>query len=196
MDEPSRRARWNERWERRDYADTGVAEVLLRFGHLLPARGRALEVACGLGVNALHLAARGLEVTAWDYAETAIARLRDEAARRGLALRAEVRDVVHEPPPAAAFDVVVVTRFLERDLCPHLAAALAPGGILCYQSFVRERATDRGPDDVAFRFAPNELLRLFPGLRVLAYLDEGTAGDLALGFRDESLLVARREALD
>jgi SAM-dependent methyltransferase len=193
MSDPIRRQRWNERWSRRDYADVAPAEVLLRYDHLLPATGRALEVACGLGVNALHLAGRGLDVTAWDYAATAIGRLRDEAARRGVELKAEVRDVVADPPSPASYDLLVVTRFLERDLCPRLAAALRPGGILCYQSFVRERVSDRGPDDEAFRFAANELLRLFPGLRVLAYHDEGTAGDVERGFRDESLLVARRE---
>jgi hypothetical protein len=65
--------------------------------------------------------------------------------------------------------------------------------VLCYQSFVRDAVSDRGPEDVAFRFAPNELLRLFPGLRVLVFHDEGTAGDTSQGLRDESLLVARRE---
>ncbi len=192
MSDPERRTRWNERWLRRDYADAEPARVVCDYAHLLRPGGEVLEVACGLGVNALALAAAGFRVTAWDYAETAIQRLREEATRRGLALRAEVRDVVAEPPPPARYDGVVVTRFLERDLCPALAAALRPGGVLCYQSFVRDAVSERGPQDTAFRFAPNELLTLFPDLRVLAFLDEGRAGDTAHGFRDESLLVAQR----
>jgi SAM-dependent methyltransferase len=132
-------------------------------------------------------------VTAWDYADTAVERLRGEAEKRGVVLRAETRDVVANPPPPASFDAIVVTRFLERGLCPQLATALRPGGILCYQSFVRETVSDRGPEDQAFRFAPNELLRLFPELRVLVFHDEGQAGDNEQGLRDESLLVARRE---
>jgi SAM-dependent methyltransferase len=192
MSDPERRARWNERWNRRDYADLEPATVVIDYAYLLPAGGEVLEIACGLGVNALHLAAAGFRVTAWDYAESAIARLRDEAAHRDLALRAEVRDVVAEPPPPASFDGIVVTRFLERDLCPALAAALRPGGVLCYQSFVRDAVSERGPQDTAFRFAPNELLALFPDLRVLVFHDEGRAGDTTRGFRDESLLVAQR----
>lgn len=193
MSDPERRARWNERWTRRDYGDAAPARVVVDHAYLLPEGGEVLEIACGLGVNALHLAAAGFRVTAWDYAETAISRLRDEAARRDLEVRAEVRDVVARPPAPASCDGLVVTRFLERDLCPALAAALRPGGVLCYQSFVREAVSDAGPQDEGFRFAPNELLRLFPDLRVLVYRDEGRAGDTGRGFRDESLLVARRE---
>lgn len=193
MSDPTRRARWNARWTRRDYADLQVAEVVQRYAYLLPSGGSLLEVACGLGANALHLAAHGFRVSAWDFSDTAIARLQQEAGQRGLTLHAEVRDVVARPPPAESFDGIVVTRFLERGLCPQLAAALRPGGVLCYQSFVRDAVTKRGPDDVTFRFAPNELLRLFPGLRVLVYHDESDAGDTGQGFRDESLLVARRE---
>jgi SAM-dependent methyltransferase len=192
MSDPERRARWNERWTRRDYADTEPAAVVHDYAYLLPPGGEVLEVACGLGVNALHLAAAGFRVTAWDYAETAIARLEEEARSRELVLTAEVRDVVAAPPAPASFDAIIVTRFLERELCPALAAALRPGGVLCYQSFVRDAASDRGPQDAAFRFAPNELLRLFPDLRVLVFHDEGRAGDTAQGFRDESLLVAQR----
>ena len=194
MSDTERRTRWNERWTRRDYADIEPAQVVRDYAYLLPPGGEVLELACGLGVNALALAAAGFRVTAWDYAESAIARLREEAAQRDLVLRAEVRDVVAEPPPPASFDGIVVTRFLERDLCPALAAALRPGGVLCYQSFVRDAVSDRGPQDTAFRFAPNELLELFPGLRVLAFHDEGRTGDTARGLRDESLLVAQRVA--
>ncbi len=193
MSDAPRRARWNARWARRDYADAEPAAVVRDYAYLLPPGGEVLEVACGLGVNALHLAAAGFRVSAWDYASTAIERLRAEATRRGLTLQTEVRDVVARPPDPTSFDAVVVTRFLERDLCPALAAALRPGGVLAYQSFVRDAVSDRGPEDRAFRFAPNELLRLFPGLRVLVFRDEGRAGDTARGLRDESLLVARRE---
>lgn len=187
-----RRDRWNERWQRRAYAQSPVVDVLARYAHLLPKHGAALDLACGLGVNALFLAERGLDASAWDYAPVAIERLLDEATRRGLPVAAEVRDVVRSPMAVASFEVIVVARFLERGLCPAIASALRPGGLLFYQSFVRERSSDRGPDDERFRLAPNELLRLFPMLELLAYHDEGAVGDTALGFRDEAMMVARR----
>ena len=189
----SRRERWQRRWLERDYADAAVIDVLADHAHLLPETGTALDLACGLGSNALFLAERGLDAHGWDYAASAVGRLRDEAARRGLPVTAEERDVTGAPLPRAAFDVIVVSRFLDRDLCPAIAAALRPGGLLFYQSFVRERATGRRPDDQLFRLAPGELLALFPALRPLVYRDEGRCGDLAAGFRDEAMLVARRD---
>ena len=48
------------------------AAVLTEFDHLLPAGGDALDVACGLGGNALHLARCGLSTRAWDNATTAM----------------------------------------------------------------------------------------------------------------------------
>lgn len=61
--------------------------------HLLPALGRALALACGLGGNALLLAAHGLETHAWDISDVAVARLQERARQQGLSLHAEVRDI-------------------------------------------------------------------------------------------------------
>ncbi|ROR34244.1 class I SAM-dependent methyltransferase [Inmirania thermothiophila] len=187
-----RRALWDARYRMRDPARARPARVLSENLHLLPARGRALEIACGFGANALLLAARGLAVTAWDLSPVAIAALRERAALEGLALAAAVRDVVAEPPPAQAFDVVVVSYFLERALCPAIAAALRPGGLLFYQTHTRAGAGRRGPRDPGFRLADGELLRLFPGLVPRVYRDEGAVGDMTQGLRGEAYLVAQR----
>lgn len=187
-----RQRRWNRRWAKRSYAESAPIEVLTRYAHLLPSGGTSLDLACGLGCNALYLAERGFASHAWDYSEVAIERVRGEAARRGVVVEGAVCDLARDPLPRDAFDVIVVARFLERELCAPIAAALRPGGLLYYQSFVRERVNPIGPDDVAFRFAVNELLRLFPGLWVRAFHDEGRVGDTARGIRDESLLVAQR----
>ena len=185
-----------QRWNRRHAAATGRPEPmwgLRRFAHLLPPGGRALDLACGLGANALFLARRGFQVTAWDWSDTAIGRLRQAARDAGLDLRAEVRDVVASPPPPAAFDLVLVAHFLDRGLCPALAAALRPGGLLWYQTFVREAVNgERGPSDPRWRLGTNELLHLFPGLIRRVYLEEGRLGDPAQGLRDEALLIGQR----
>ncbi len=186
-----------EEWDRRHACGGGPGApdlVLHDHAHLLPTSGCALDLACGLGGNALWLAERGLEVSAWDLSPVAIERLRSSALSLGLTLDAVVRDVVADPPPAARFDLIVVTHFLERLLAPAIASALKPGGLLCYQTFVRESVSTRGPGNPAYRLAPNELLHLFPGLRLCVYRDEGRVGDLSLGLRDLALLIARREA--
>ena len=111
--------------------------------HLLPEHGCALDLACGLGANALVLARRGLDTYAWDSAEATIARLQKLTA--GLPLHPEVRDVVRHPPEPRRFNVIVASRFLDRSLASHLAAALRPGGLLFYQTFTRARVDASGP---------------------------------------------------
>ena len=170
-----------------------VAQVLVENLHLLPAQGSALDLACGLGGNALALAEKGLQTTAWDLSPVAVERLQAFAAERGLTrLTAEVRDVEGDPPPAGCFDVIVVSHFLSRPLIPHLSAALRPGGLIFYQTFTRIAVSDTGPSNPEYRLGDNELLRLFDGLRVRVYREENRLGDTDLGVRDVAMLVAER----
>ncbi len=170
-----------------------LAEVLALNRHLLPAQGEALELACGLGGNALMLAEAGLAVTAWDLSPVAIDRLRTLALQRGLfRLSAQVRDIEREPLPVQRFDVIVVSYYLERRLAPQIAAALKPGGLLFYQTFTRIAVGGEGPQNPAFRLDDNELLRLFEGLRVRFYREENRLGDLTRGTRDLAMLVAEK----
>ena len=74
---------WAELWP----AATALAEALPDVRGL-----RVVELGCGLGVTSLVAAARGADVTATDWAPDAVELLRENAARNGLALRAEVRD--------------------------------------------------------------------------------------------------------
>jgi 2-polyprenyl-3-methyl-5-hydroxy-6-metoxy-1,4-benzoquinol methylase len=166
--------------------------VLTQNAHLLPATGCALDLACGLGANALFMAQRGLSVSAWDISPVAIDRLRQVAAQHHLSLQLEVRDVMSQPPALEQFDVIVVTRFLERQLASPLMEALKPGGLLFYQTFITDKVSDRGPDHCAYRLARNELLTLFSWLRILVYREEGLVGTVQQGFRDEALLVGQK----
>ena len=187
------RDKWDARY--RDAAAPGSpARVLADNLHLLPAAGAALDLACGLGANALLLAERGLTVSAWDISPVAITRLQALADERGVEVQAEARDVLRQPPAPGSFDVIVVSHFLERALAPALMAALRPGGLLFYQTFTREGAGSRGPSNPAFRLGPNELLQLFTGLRLVLYREEGDIGDPAAGARGEALLIGQRQA--
>ena len=188
--EESRRRRWDERHRA---AEPGPpAAVLADNRHLLPARGRALDLACGLGGSALLLAEQGLEAEAWDYAPAALERVAARARERGLAVTTRERDVEACPPEPESFDVIVVAHFLHRPLAPLLCDALRPGGLLFYQTWSRARASDAGPSNPNFRLAEGELLTLFADLRPLVYREEGDQGDTRRGLRDVACLVARK----
>lgn len=188
-------AKWDARYAEGRVEDSAPCGVLVEYAHLLPRAGRALDLACGLGGNALWLARRGLDTTAWDLSPVAIGKLAGCAQLQALPLTAEVRDALKQPPPARSFDVIVVSRFLDRALMPALIAALRDGGLLCYQTFTRETPNANGPACAAFRLAPNELLRFADGLRILVYREEGLVGDTTQGLRGEAWLVAQRATL-
>jgi len=186
------RQRWDERYRAAELEQASPAEVVLSFQHLLPQQGEALDLACGLGANALLLAQHGLHTHAWDSSGVAIDKLSVQAKAMALPIQAEVRDVIAHPPHEHGFDVIVVSRFLERSLCPAIASALRPGGLLFYQTFVRDKSAGVGPSNPAYLLARNELLHLFSQLELIAYREEGLVGDLGHGVRNEAWLVAQR----
>jgi SAM-dependent methyltransferase len=187
------RAKWDAR-HRDSEGELKAAGVLTDNAHLLPSRGSALDLACGRGGNALFLAEQGLRVSAWDLSPVAIERLRTVARTRSLGLDAHIRDVLARPPEPGSFDVLVVSYFLDRSLIPSIAGALRPGGLLFYQTFVRDAVSALGPSNPDYRLDRNELLHLFAGLVVRVYREEGRVGDLSRGTRDVALLVAERPA--
>jgi len=188
--------KWQQRYREQDAEHASPALVLRSYAYLLPESGKALDLAAGLGANARFLAHRGLEAHAWDRSAIAMEKLATIAHKQGLPLQCEVRDVIAQPPPPDRFDVIVVSRFLERSLCPHICTALKPGGLLYYQTFLLDKTQpDIGPSNPAYLLEQNELLRLFQGLIVRAYHEEGAVGDPGKGIRNEALLVAQRPAL-
>jgi tellurite methyltransferase len=88
----------------------------------------------------------------------------------GTALRAWCADLTQHPLPSTRFDVIVVTRYLQRDLFAPLAAALRPGGTLIYETFTTaQRTHGRGPTSSDHLLEPGELERAFEDLEVLFY---------------------------
>jgi SAM-dependent methyltransferase len=176
------RRRWNAR-HRQAPAPDRPAAVVRRFARFAPA-GRALDLAAGRGRHARYLAGLGFRVVAVDISEVALADLTREPGV--FAVCADLER--HFAIPPGRFALIVVVRYLERRLLPRLAAGLAPGGMLIYESFLEE------PDGrVDSRFNPdyllqeNELLRAFPGLRIIYYREAAT-GDPATPSRMASLV--------
>ena len=169
-------------------------QVLADYAYLLPGTGVALDLACGLGGNALFLAKQGLTTHAWDSSQVAISQLNQIAKSSGLALNAVYRDVVECPPEVNTLDVLVVSHFLHRAMMPNLMSALKEDGLIFYQTFIQEKPESIGPKNPDFLLAANELLNFFPTLHLVVYHEEGLVGDLNQGNRNLALLVAQNRA--
>lgn len=190
-------AKWDRIYSDNNHSeyDPPAVRVVMENLHLLPGSGKGLELACGLAANSFAIAACGIEMEAWDISAVAAERVNQRAAQCSIRVTASARDVVTEPPAVAAYDVVVVSHFLDRAIVPAIIDALKPGGLLFYQTFTRVRVSDSGPKRDEWRLADGELLQLFAGLKPLVYREEGIVGDTTKGFRNEALLVASKPLL-
>jgi SAM-dependent methyltransferase len=153
----------------------------------LPAqakRPRALDVACGSGRHALLLAAAGFEVLAIDRDIASIEALRAAAGKLGLTLRAEACDLearygesgdagqgsIAGSPDLlgpSTCDLIVVVHYLHRPLFPALVRALAPGGLLIYETFTVDQALRGQPKNPDFLLKHGELPRLVAPLAIV-----------------------------
>lgn len=186
--------RWNERYTQGfvPFPDAPAA-WLAAHRELLPRGGRALDVACGDGRNALYLARQGYAVDAIDASDVAIDALRAAARERELTVAPLVVDLEHEPLPPGPYDVVVTMNFLQRDLFGPLQEVLAPGGLLFYETLAQAHVTQLGRSfNPAYLLEEGELLRAFGGLEVIDHF-EGVA-ERSGGARGVEAIVARRPA--
>ncbi len=148
---------------------------LARVAELLPP-GRVLDVAMGEGRNAVFLARRGHAVVGIDRSPQALRRARSAAIASGVEVLAVQADLESYPLARCSFDVIVNVRYLQRSLVPAMKAALRPGGMLLFETFIEDQLQLGHPRNPAFTLGHNELLRLFDDLRVLRY-EEGRFAD-------------------
>jgi len=144
-----------------------VAEV----GELPP--GRALDLACGEGQNAIWLAGLGWDVVGVDFSEVAIAKARARAERDAAVVEFGVGDLLEYEPEQGAYDLVLLLYLhlppSERRLVLERAsAALAPDGTLLLIGHDLTNMTDGvgGPSDATIHVTPDQVAGELPGLEI------------------------------
>lgn len=190
----SSRKKWNDRYRSVNAAIPEASKVLTAYQHLLPDTGKALDLACGRAGNAFLLAGRNLETSAWDISNVVMEQVQALASREGLTILTETRDISQHPPTGDSFDVIVVSRFLDRELIPALKRAIKPNGLIYYQTFTRDKVSNIGPGNSDYLLDQNELLHLFRDWTLRAYHEEGSIGNTSLGLRNQAALVAQKPA--
>ncbi len=146
---------------------------ICRFAPLVPAGGPVLDLAAGSGRHSRLYLGLGHPVLAVDRDLSGL----DEVAAPGLErletdLEAGLDDRADFPLAGRRFAAVVVANYLHRPLLPALVEAVAPGGLLLYETFAQGNEAFGRPRNPDFLLAPGELLDAVAGhLRVLAYED-------------------------
>lgn len=145
---------------------------IARFAPLAAAGGPVLDVACGGGRHLRHFHRLGHPVTGIDRAADGVA---DLAGRDGVTIvTADLEDGSPWPLPGdARFAAVVVTNYLHRPLFPRLLDALAPGGVLLYETFALGNERYGRPSRPDFLLRPGELLERVQGRLTVAAYEHG-----------------------
>lgn len=140
-----------------------------RWAALIPAGRPVLDLACGNGRHAAHLAALGHPVAAVDIDLGLIGPMRGTPGIDWL--QADLENGPW-PYPGRCFGGVVVTHYLHRPLFDVLIDSLEAGGLLIYETFALGQAKYGRPRNPLHLLLPGELLETVHGrLRVLAYED-------------------------
>jgi SAM-dependent methyltransferase len=140
-----------------------------RFAPLIRSGGRVLDLAAGTGRHTRLLIDMGFAVTAVD---------RDiEGLRPLVSERCDIRAIDLESGElehamallGGDYDGIVITNYLHRPLFPVIVAALAPDGVLIYETFAIGNERFGRPRNPDFLLRPGELLEAFGALTTVAF---------------------------
>jgi SAM-dependent methyltransferase len=184
---------WDERYRQGPGMPEEPSALLVENRALLPAGGRALDIAMGSGRNALYIASLGFRVRGVDVSRVAVALCREKAARLGLAVEAVVADLEHYRLPRQRYDLIINFHYLQRSLTGPIVQALKRGGVLVFESFTIDQLQySYGPKDPAFLLQPGELRGMFAGLETPLYYEGVIEGDR--GPKAVAQLIGRKRA--
>jgi cyclopropane fatty-acyl-phospholipid synthase-like methyltransferase len=183
--------RWDNRYsvEEEAWLERKPRQLLIDHAQLLPNEGAALDAASGVSANGLFLARRGLKVIALDISEIALRMAVERARAEGLSLDAAVMDLSHPWLPPDYFDIIANFRFLERATFPVYRAALKPGGLLFFESFLKLDLQLPNPE---YYLDSGELLSVFQDYEILHWEESKTPVGEHHPPRGTARLVARK----
>ncbi len=170
------RESWDERYASGQCPHDGPASRLLRRWILRLPRGRALDIATGLGRNAIFLARAGYRVDAVDVSPVGLRIAKARARRVDARIRWIEADLDTWAIPRSRYAVVVDAFYLNRRRLPALKASVKPGGVLLLEAHLRRMVRKGKPVPRHFGVHRGELRRWFRGWEIL-HLEEGRIAD-------------------
>lgn len=136
-------------------------------------RGKALDIACGYGRNALYLADKGYQVEGFDQDELAVRFCNEKAKDLNLPFTAKTCDLEQDIPFSEnKYMLASCFYYLDRNIIPQIKKALKISGMMIYETFLIDQHKRYGkPSRTEFCWEHNELLNNFLDFRILYYYE-------------------------
>jgi SAM-dependent methyltransferase len=181
---------WTSRWSQKAYGRSPQPSSLVATWASRLPMGRAIDLACGDGRNALHLAELGFLVDALDISQPALSLVKKAAFEKGLVIETIVDDLDYYKLPLDTYDLINVGFYMNHKLITEIKDSLKANGFVIYQQHYVIDQQVSGPSSKEFRLLNNEALKRFADFRV-HYFSEGVEkhGDTTMALQS---LVAQK----
>jgi tellurite methyltransferase len=169
------KAQWDQRYSRPTFIfGKSPAQFLAENYQYIPFEGNVLDMGMGEGRNAVFLAQKGYKVTGIDISSVAVKKSYLLAQEFGVKIKGVVASLKDYQIAPASYDAIVCFYYVDRSLIEKMKTWLKPGGVIIFEAFtVKEKDKDKSkkndPLSQSLYVKEQELLTLFPGLRVLKY---------------------------
>jgi len=141
------------------------------------AKGRALDLACGFGDNAIVMARAGFEVTAVDISSVALERAKGRALKAGVHVDFVLSDVEDFDFGERVYDLISGFYFLNRSVFPKVKRGLRPGGIFLYKTYTLDELHYRPALNRRYLLEKGELKGFFDDSEILLYEEKDNGAE-------------------
>ena len=163
---------WDERYQNTWEGEVREPASFLKEKLSKFPKGKALDLAMGVGQNAIFLAQNGYEVVGVDSSPVVVEKAKAYAQEKGVSIRAIKADLATYTLPGNEYDVILNFYFLERRLIPQIKKALKKGGMVMFETYTMEHKKFDKPFNPDYLLQENELLLSFIDFKILFY-EEG-----------------------
>jgi 2-polyprenyl-3-methyl-5-hydroxy-6-metoxy-1,4-benzoquinol methylase len=198
---------WNERFGTEQYVYGEEANEFIRsHASILKNHQTIVAFAEGEGRNAVFLAKKGHDVTAYDYALNGLSKTEALAERSGVKVKTEQKDLIYDELANESFDgaIMVFGHFEKKDqktVFDKLVSIVKPGGIVMIEVYSEDqiRYKTGGPKTTEMLYNPSDILSWIKGYKILHFFygeQERTEGKLHTGLGHVIQLILQKEKVN
>ena len=168
------KTQWDQRYSRPTFIfGKSPAQFLAENYQYIPFEGTVLDMGMGEGRNAVFLAQKGYKVTGVDLSSVAVKKSYLLAQEFGVKIKGVVASLKDYTIAPGTFDAIICFYWVDRGMVEKIKTWLKPGGVLIYEAYTfkeKERDAAKRADPLSDNYLKEqELIKLFPGMRVLKY---------------------------